>query len=130
MAEPAENITDKVERFLDKTGMAATTFGLKAVNSGNLVSSLRKGRAPRAVVTAKIATFIKAKESEFQRALGSALRLIKEGDGYVQIDAGGEPVNLPDGIGADVFRQLVHSGQLVPSGDSFLGGRPQTFRPI
>jgi hypothetical protein len=123
-------LKDKVEGFLAKTGMAPSTFGLKAVKSSNFVTSLRNGRTPRQPTAAKVSDFIRTAESEHQRALRQGLEAIRRGDGYVQVDIEGAPVNLPKGVDAATFKQLVSSGQLQPGGDSFLGGRPQSFRPI
>ena len=125
-----EDIKQKVDAFLAKTSMAPSTFGIRAVKSGHFVTALRNGRTPRAPTLAKVDAYIRGQEAELQRALGKAIAAIKCGDGYVQVNTAGEPVNLPKGVEDYTFRQLVTSGQLQPSGDSFLGGRAQTFRPI
>lgn len=123
-------LVEKIDSFLAKTGMAPSTFGLKLSNSGNLVHRLRQGISPRAATVAKVTTFIKEKEMELQRTLADAAIAIRKGDGYVQVGSTGDPQNLPKGVTPAIFEQLVVSGQLQPAGDSFLGGRPQTYRPI
>ena len=125
-----EEIKTKIDAFLAKTGMAPSTFGIRAMKSGHFVTDLRNGRTPRPSTLARVDDYISGHEAELQRALGKAIAAIKCGDGYVQVNTAGEPVNLPKDVEDYMFRQLVASGQLAPSGDSFLGGRPQTFRPI
>jgi hypothetical protein len=130
MTEQLPDIAEKVEGFLAKTGMAPSTFGINAVKSGNLVADLRRGRKLRQPTAAKVDDYIRRRETEFNRGLAAALGKIRAGVGYVMTDVKGEPVNLPAGVDLAMFKQLVFSGQLEPGKDSFLGGKPQTYRPI
>lgn len=125
-----EPIAEKVEGFLAKTGMAPSTFGVGALNSGAFVTHLRLGRKSRPGTIAKVEGFMHEQEAAHMRRITAAIDAIRAGDGYVQFDAAGEPVNLPSGIDLVVIKQLITSGQLEPASDSFLGGKPQTYRPI
>mgnify|MGYP006934498669 CR=1 FL=1 len=53
-----------VEHFLVKTGMSATTFGIKAKAEPNFVFSLRSGRECREDVQARVINFIEENENE------------------------------------------------------------------
>jgi hypothetical protein len=48
----------RVERFLKKSGMAATTFGRHVAKDPRLVFDMRRGREPGPRMTAKIDAFI------------------------------------------------------------------------
>ena len=47
-----------IERFLHRTGLAATTFGRLAVADPRLVFDLRKGREPRKGLRLKVEHFM------------------------------------------------------------------------
>jgi len=54
-----QTLLDKVEIFLDKHDMEATTFGVLAVRDGKLVHDMRKGdRVLRRKTLAKIRAFM------------------------------------------------------------------------
>jgi hypothetical protein len=126
-----ESLMKRIDGFLDKSGMAPSTFSMRAVKSAHFVTAIRNGRRPRQSTLVKIEGFIRDEEARMQRMLSQAIAAIKSGDGYVQVDSvTGEPINLPRGVAVDTFKQLIKSGQLQPGGDSFLGGRPQTYGPI
>lgn len=55
---PQQPLLDAVEKFLDATEMAPTTFGREAVNDVNLVAQLREGREVRSRTQEKIFCFI------------------------------------------------------------------------
>ena len=48
----------KINRYLKRTGMPATTFGRLAVNDPRLVFDLRRGRQPGARTVARVERFI------------------------------------------------------------------------
>ena len=48
----------EITAFLDRTGMAVTTFGRRAVNDPRLVLDLRNGREPGQRTVARVRTFI------------------------------------------------------------------------
>lgn len=125
-----EPIAEKVEGFLAKTGMAPSTFGVGALNSGAFVTHLRLGRKSRPATVAKVDNFIREQEAKHMRRLNAALDSVRARDGYVQMNGKDEPMNLPPDVTEVIFRQLIETGQLAPSNDSFLGGKPQTYRPI
>ena len=48
----------KINRYLKRTGMPATTFGRLAVNDPRLVFDLRRGRQPGDRIVARVERFI------------------------------------------------------------------------
>lgn len=44
----------EIRRYLDRTGLAETTFGRRAVNDPRLVGDLRRGRVPGPALRARI----------------------------------------------------------------------------
>ncbi len=48
----------KINRYLRRTGMPATTFGRLSVNDPRLVFDLRRGRQPGARIVARVERFI------------------------------------------------------------------------
>lgn len=48
----------RVERYLKRSGMAATRFGREAVRDPRLVHDMRKGREPRERTARRIARFL------------------------------------------------------------------------
>ena len=55
-----EKILDEIERFLRKTGMNATHFGIESVGRRNLLNHLRDGRGLHIDSAAKIRDYMKA----------------------------------------------------------------------
>lgn len=53
-----KELLEKIEEFLEKTGMAATAFGTSAVNSPSFVFDIREGRGCGEAVQARILDFI------------------------------------------------------------------------
>ena len=51
-------LTLYIEEFLQKTGMSATTFGVKANNDPNTVFDLKKGRGFGEKIQTRICEFI------------------------------------------------------------------------
>src|SRR5262249_7678292 len=56
MRSTARDLLEEIEAFLAASGIAATKFGLAAVNDGHLVANLRKGNS----VTLKTADSVRA----------------------------------------------------------------------
>lgn len=57
MTDPAD-ILNQVEAFLNKTGMAPTTFGIRSTGDRHLVRQMRQGRELRRALRSKVADFI------------------------------------------------------------------------
>lgn len=55
-------LLEEIEAFMAKHKMAATTFGLKAVNKGHLVSNLRKGKDTLGRTQARVRAFMREYE--------------------------------------------------------------------
>jgi hypothetical protein len=60
MDTPTAALLRKIECFLDKTGMAPTSFGDKALGDPSLINNLRKGRELRHRTTLKVRAFMAA----------------------------------------------------------------------
>lgn len=124
-------LIEKIDAFIAKFDMAPSTFGLKAANCGHLINRLRTStRGPYARTVEKVVTYIDEAEKAHLAELADALMRIKARDGYVQVTATGEPLNLPAFVKPEIFHALVESGQLAPSGDGLIDGHSQTYRPI
>ncbi len=54
-----DKLLSEIESFLDRTGMAHTTFGLRAVNDAKLVGHLRAGGDVRTRTADRILKFIR-----------------------------------------------------------------------
>ena len=54
----------EIEAFLEETGMAVTTFGIKAANDANLVKRLKAGSWVLPPMADKIRTYIKNNSPE------------------------------------------------------------------
>ncbi|MGK6324566.1 hypothetical protein ACMGDM_15990 [Sphingomonas sp. DT-51] len=50
----------EIERYLRRTGLAATTFGRRAVNDPRLVGDLRRGRVPGERMRRRIEAVLRA----------------------------------------------------------------------
>jgi hypothetical protein len=59
-----EELQEKIEDFLKKTGMSATAFGVNAVNSPILVFQIREGRGCGEEVQKRITDFIEGYDEE------------------------------------------------------------------
>lgn len=66
----AQKLLADVERFLEQTGMPATTFGLRVANDGHLVRDLRSGRDIRASQIDRIRDYIAGYDSAPERRAG------------------------------------------------------------
>lgn len=66
----AQKLLADVERFLEKTGMPATTFGLRVANDGHLVRDLRSGRDIRASQIDRIRDYMSGYDSAPERRAG------------------------------------------------------------
>lgn len=51
-------LLQKIEAFLERTGMSATAFGIEALNDPPFVQQMRAGRDPKLSTAQKIETFI------------------------------------------------------------------------
>ena len=51
-----------IERYLRRTGVAATIFGRRAVNDPRLALDMRRGREPGPRVRARVEAIIKARK--------------------------------------------------------------------
>jgi hypothetical protein len=60
----------RVERYLRKSGMAATTFGRQAAGDPRLVFDLRNGREPRSALTTRLSAFLDRREAELDVRIG------------------------------------------------------------
>jgi hypothetical protein len=56
--ETIDPILTKITRFINKTGMAPTTFGKEAAGDVNLVSQLQAGRELRRKLRARVLSYI------------------------------------------------------------------------
>lgn len=54
-----DHLLEEIERFLDKTGMAASTFGRETVNDSSLMTRLRAGYDVRTRTADKCRTFMR-----------------------------------------------------------------------
>lgn len=61
------HLLQRVERYLRKSGTAATTFGRVALGDPRFVFDLRKGREPRRQVMRRVTAFLDAREAELGR---------------------------------------------------------------
>ena len=53
----------EVENFLEKTGLSATVFGMKAVNDSRFIFMLREGRECREATQEKVFEFMRSWQS-------------------------------------------------------------------
>ena len=60
MFETQEQLRERIDRFLEETGMSASRFGREAVGDPNLVADIRAGRAPSLRLLARVAAFMSA----------------------------------------------------------------------
>ena len=64
----AEQFLTDIEAFLERTGMAASAFGKSAVGDPNFVGDLRDGRKPNLGLVDRIHEFMRANETNSERA--------------------------------------------------------------
>jgi 2,4-dienoyl-CoA reductase-like NADH-dependent reductase (Old Yellow Enzyme family) len=64
----SDEFRQKVDQFLERSGMSATRFGREAVGDPNLVRDLRAGRAPTLRLVELIDRYIKAQPGKTDRA--------------------------------------------------------------
>jgi len=62
----ADPLLAQIERFLEASGMDPTVFGEKAMNDGNFVRDLRKGRETRRKTRERVERFIKEAQAELR----------------------------------------------------------------
>jgi hypothetical protein len=55
----SDDFRQKVDRFLERTGMSATRFGKEAVGDPNFVFDLRAGRAPTLRMAERVSIFMR-----------------------------------------------------------------------
>ncbi len=60
-------LLEEVDRFLSRTEMAPTRFGLEALSDGGLVKGLREGRSLSLKNAAKLVAFMAAHEAQSER---------------------------------------------------------------
>lgn len=60
--DDSQTLLAAIDGFLGRSGMAATTFGVKAVNNSKLVARLRAGSSVRLNTAEQIRAFIEAHE--------------------------------------------------------------------
>lgn len=70
MTTTAHRLLAQIEKFLAKTGMPATTFGVRAVNDGALVEDLRHGRRLRLDTADRITEFMASYRAQKRRRSG------------------------------------------------------------
>jgi len=58
MASTARDLLEEIEAFLAATGIAASKFGLAAINDGHLVANLRKGNSVTLKTADKVRTYM------------------------------------------------------------------------
>jgi len=59
-----QSFRDRVENFLERTGMAPSRFGAEACNDRRFVFDLREGRSPHFRTVEKVEAYIMAREAE------------------------------------------------------------------
>jgi hypothetical protein len=57
----------RVERFLKKSGMSATRFGLEAARDPRFVFDLRRGREPRLLLERRVAAWLDRQDPRLRR---------------------------------------------------------------
>ena len=67
---PMDSLAEQFERelaaFLERTRLAPSTFGLRAVGDGKFVSDVRRGRSPRLVTVDRVRAYM----AEYSRRHG------------------------------------------------------------
>jgi hypothetical protein len=63
-----QDIIDSIEKHCEATGMAASTFGRKAVNDGKLIARLREGKPISIDTYNRINAFIAESEATAEAA--------------------------------------------------------------
>lgn len=64
---PDQPIIADVERFLNRTGMAESAFGRRAVNDWKFVRDLREGRELRRSTEQRVRTFMEECDAKAQQ---------------------------------------------------------------
>ena len=67
-----ETLNDEIDRFLAKTGMKPTRFGILAANDPRLVFDLRAGREPRSATMRRVTEFMTQQEIPAPTSLAEA----------------------------------------------------------
>jgi hypothetical protein len=57
------HLRQRIERFLRRSGMSASRFGLEAARDPRFVSDLRQGRAPRALLERRVTAWLNKQEA-------------------------------------------------------------------
>lgn len=67
-----EQVVDRIDTFLTRSGMAPSTFGREVTGEGDLVRTIREGRMPRLDTLQRILDFIANREAELDAAAKDA----------------------------------------------------------
>jgi hypothetical protein len=130
MTTDHDDLIQRITAFRERHDMAPSTFGMLAVNSGNLLSKMGEGRNPRAKTVLRILAFMDRYEEDQRKTDLAAIGLIRK-SGFVRLESDGEPrLETNTQIDAKTFRRLVAKGYLEPAGDALFRGMTQTYRPV
>jgi hypothetical protein len=130
MTTDHDDLIQRITVFRERHDMAPSTFGMLAVNSGNLLSKMGAGRNPRAKTVLRILAFMERYEEDQRKADLAIVGLIKK-TGFVQVGLDGEPrLETHTQITDKTFWRLVAKGYLAPAGDALFQGMTQTYRPV
>lgn len=128
-----ETLLEEIELFLVKHRMSTTTFGVHAVNSGNLLYEVRLGRKMKPETMQRIKAWMESYQSEQDDCTAETLKKIRD-TGYVMVQFGGGSysINLPSGVPISklIFERLISEGSIRPGGDSMFGTISQTYVPV
>lgn len=58
MMDSTQQLLDEIDAFLERSGTAETTFGMKVLNDRGFVSNLRKGRTTTLKTADKVRAYI------------------------------------------------------------------------
>ena len=58
MSSTGKSLLAEIERFLARSGLTSTKFGVAAVNDGHLVANLRKGNSVTLKTADKVRTYM------------------------------------------------------------------------
>jgi predicted transcriptional regulator len=61
-----QSFRDRVENFLERTGMAPSRFGKEACNDRRFVFDIREGRSPHIRTIEKVEAYIAAREAKME----------------------------------------------------------------
>lgn len=121
------SLLEEIELFLVYHGMAATAFGQKFANSGQLVHAMRLGRKPRERLAIRLRERMDAYAKQLASEDAEIIEAIRK-HGCVMLDSD-ERAYLKEGreMSRQQFERLLLRGYIKPSGDSMFGVISQTF---